>query len=74
MSHSPAETETEFDAHAAEYDAVLARGIAISAEDKITLPGLSGLVGSLSRPLGEASPCRYGFWLRHRFCYAIFVE
>jgi len=34
MSHSSVETETEFDAYAAEYDAVLARGIAISGEDK----------------------------------------
>jgi SAM-dependent methyltransferase len=34
MSHSSVETETEFDAYAAEYDAALARGIAISGEDK----------------------------------------
>ncbi len=34
MSHSSVETETEFDAYAAEYDAVLARGIAISGENK----------------------------------------
>lgn len=34
MSHSSVETETEFDAYAPEYDAALARGIAISGEDK----------------------------------------
>ena len=34
MSHSSFEIEAEFDAYAAEYDAVLARGISISGEDK----------------------------------------
>jgi SAM-dependent methyltransferase len=34
MSHSSIEAETEFDEYAAEYDAVLARGISISGEDK----------------------------------------
>jgi SAM-dependent methyltransferase len=34
MSQSSIEAETEFDAYAAEYDALLARGIAISGEDK----------------------------------------
>ena len=34
MSHSSIEAETEFDAYAAEYDEVLARGISISGEDK----------------------------------------
>jgi hypothetical protein len=34
MSHSSVETEAEFDAYAADYDAVLARGIAISGENK----------------------------------------
>jgi len=34
MSHSSIEGEAEFDAYAAEYDAVLARGISISGEDK----------------------------------------
>jgi SAM-dependent methyltransferase len=34
MSHSSVETEAEFDAYAVDYDAVLARGIAISGENK----------------------------------------
>lgn len=34
MSHSSIETEAEFDAYAAEYDAALAHGISISGEDK----------------------------------------
>ena len=34
MSQSSIEAEAEFDAYAAEYDALLARGISISGEDK----------------------------------------
>jgi SAM-dependent methyltransferase len=34
MSQSSIEAETEFDAYAAEYDALLARGISVSGEDK----------------------------------------
>jgi SAM-dependent methyltransferase len=34
MSQSPIQATSEFDAYAAEYDALLARGIAISGEDK----------------------------------------
>ena len=75
MSQTSREPNSEFDAYAAEYDAILAQGnFDFGRRQELLCKRSSRLAGPLSLRLGGAPTDGHGFWLWHGLLDTIFVE